>query len=107
MDHLDLFRPNAASSTALRCNGSSPIEVSPTPGQSKSSNHNKNAARGVRDVLSQSVKLLNQLAARRLIFPSASELSFLSVVFSSSSVFCRRLAQSLWPSCRAHAIRLP
>ena len=49
----------------------------------------------------------DQLAARRLILLSASEVSFLSVVFSSSSVFCSTLAQSLRPSCFAHAIRLP
>jgi hypothetical protein len=49
----------------------------------------------------------DQLAARRLTLPSASEVSFWSVIFSSSSVFCRMLAQSLRPSCRAHAIRLP
>src|SRR5258705_4520807 len=49
----------------------------------------------------------DQLAARRLILPSASEVSLASAVFSSSSVFCRMLAQSLRPSCRAHAIRLP
>ncbi len=49
----------------------------------------------------------NQLAARRLIRLSASVVSFLSVAFSSSSVFCRTLAQSLRPSCFAHEIRLP
>lgn len=48
-----------------------------------------------------------QLAARRLTLLSASEVSFLSVAFSSSSVFCRMLAQSLRPSCFAQAIRLP
>ena len=49
----------------------------------------------------------DQLAARRLTLPSASEVSLASVFFSSSSVCCRMLAQSLRPSCRAHAIRLP
>jgi hypothetical protein len=49
----------------------------------------------------------DQLAARRLILLSASVVSFLSVAFSSSRVFCRTLAQSLRPSCLAHAIRLP
>ena len=47
--------------------------------------------------------LRNQLTARRLILLSASEVSFLSVAFSSSKVFCRTLAQSLRPSCFAHA----
>src|SRR6478672_9121013 len=44
----------------------------------------------------------DQLAARRLTLPSASEVSLASVFFSSSSVCCRMLAQSLRPSCRAH-----
>jgi hypothetical protein len=38
---------------------------------------------------------------------SASLVSFWSVAFSSSSVFCMTPAQSLRPSCFAHAIRLP
>ncbi len=49
----------------------------------------------------------DQLAARRLILLSASVVSFLSVAFSSSRVFCKTLAQSLRPSCFVHAIRLP
>src|ERR1700716_961407 len=49
----------------------------------------------------------NQLAARRLTLLSANVVSFLSVAFSSSRVFCKVLAQSLRPSCFAHAIRLP
>jgi hypothetical protein len=40
-----------------------------------------------------------QLAARRLILLSASVVNFLWVAFSSSSVFCKTLAQSLRPSC--------
>jgi len=48
-----------------------------------------------------------QLAARRLTLLSASVVNFLSVAFSSSRVFCNTLAQSLRPSCFAHAIRLP
>src|SRR5882724_6847680 len=37
----------------------------------------------------------NQLTARRLILLSANSVSFRSVAFSSSSVFCKMLAQSL------------
>ena len=60
-----------------------------------------------RGVLSHVGLKMNQLAARRLTLLSASVVSFLSVAFSSSSVFCSTLAQSLRPSCLAQAIRLP
>lgn len=67
----------------------------------------KKVARGApRDFLPHSTGE-DQLAALRLTLPSASEVSFWSVILSSSSVLCRMLAQSLRPSCRAHAIRLP
>src|SRR5712672_769462 len=54
-----------------------------------------------------SIQQKDQLAARRLTLDSASTVSFLSVAFSSSSVFWSIPAQSLRPSCFAHAIRLP
>src|SRR3981081_4942755 len=60
-----------------------------------------------RDVLPQLSLARGQLAARRLTLLSASAVSFLSVAFSSSSVFCKILATSLRPSCFAHQPRVP
>jgi hypothetical protein len=59
---------------------------------------------GPRDVLSQPNFLLeDQLAARMLTLPSASEVSFWSVAFSSSNVFGRAASptQSGWRQCSA------
>jgi hypothetical protein len=75
---------------------------------SQSFRRRQNAAR--KDFLGAAFCLIhtqNQLAARRLTLDSASLVSFLSAAFSSPSVFCSTLAQSLRPSCCAHAIRLP
>src|SRR4029077_5400785 len=46
-------------------------------------------------------------AALRLILLSARDVSFLSAAFSSSRFFCSMDAQSLRPSCFAHAISVP
>jgi hypothetical protein len=46
-------------------------------------------------------------AALRLIWPSASLVSLLSVAFSSSSVCWSTLAQSARPICFAHATSVP
>src|SRR5688572_7947599 len=45
--------------------------------------------------------------ATRLTRASAMAVSFRSVAFSSASVSSSKLAQSLRPSCRAHAARVP
>src|SRR5258705_7109709 len=102
MDHLNLGS-NAIQRRPFRYNISAKIEV----WMYRVVSSRQKAARGAPARLFVSFNRRDQLAARKLTLPSASELSFLSAVFSSSSVFCRMLAQSLRPSCRAHAIRLP
>lgn len=102
-----------ATSAATRTFASFPTSVS---GQKRNSNNvgpssgfpstadieraQKNAAWSFpRGAFSTDPERADQLAARRLTLLSASVVSFLSVAFSSSSVFCRTLAQSLRPSC--------
>jgi len=91
----------------LRANTSASIEVSlqiASDGAPAFFSKSKRRADLPRDAcLNHPAMANNQLAARRLTLPSASVVSFLSVAFSSSSVFCNRLAQSARPSCFAHA----